>query len=414
MAYYTIAHHLQANLDGSKLGPHGIKPEQMTHQVFDYIFLKGPAPTDSSIPVDVLNTLRTEFEYWYPIDVRGSGKELIRNHLTMCLYNHAEIWRDDPSKWPRSFFTNGHVQVDAEKMSKSKGNFLTLKQLATEFGADATRFACADAGDSMDDANFSRDTCNMAILRLTTEEEWIKKTLEEEAAGALRTGALNFNDRVFMTQMSNLINVTAQHFNRLLWREGLHSGFFEFQIIRDQYRDICTRGENAIHRDVIHRFIEAQTIMLSPICPHFCEHIWTILGKPGLVSKALWPKVDEVDFTLLRAGDFLNKTVRNFREVLTKGSQKKGKKPAVEEAKPTHAHVYLTNEFPVWQKKVLIFMSSVFDANKKEFPSDFMKLLKGELNKDDSLKKMTKNVMQFAAFVKAEAEIRGSEALELG
>ncbi|RMX64546.1 hypothetical protein KXD40_001065 [Peronospora effusa] len=416
MAYYTIAHHLQANLDGSKLGPHGIKPEQMTKEVFDYIFLKASPPTESTIPLDVLRQIRDEFEYWYPVDVRASGKDLIRNHLTMCLYNHVEIWRDDPSKWPRGFFTNGHVQVDGKKMSKSMGNFLTLKDCAAEFGADATRFACADAGDGMDDANYALDTCRMAILRLTTEEEWIKRIVEDKAS--LRTGELNFNDKVFLNQMNNLISTTASFYERLQWREGLHSGFFEYQIARDSYRDICVRGEVPMHHDVIMRFIESQLVMFSPICPHFCEYMWTAIGKEGFVSVAPWPVTEEVDLALLRAGDFLNKIARSFREALAKKSsnKKKGKKEAVptEPAKkPTHAQVYLSTAFPEWQQKVLLFMDGVFDDATKEFPADFMKQLKGEITKDDSLKKLTKNVMQFAAFVKAEAELRGREALEL-
>ncbi|KAI9905787.1 hypothetical protein PsorP6_013831 [Peronosclerospora sorghi] len=71
MAYYTIAHHLQSHLDGSKLGPHGIKPEQMTKEA-------SPS-TESTIPLDVLKQIHDEFEYWYPVDVRASGKDLIRN-----------------------------------------------------------------------------------------------------------------------------------------------------------------------------------------------------------------------------------------------------------------------------------------------------------------------------------------------
>ena len=60
--------------------------------------------------------------------------------------------------------------VDAEKMSKSKGNFITLPGAIGEWGADATRFTCADAGDGTENANFDR-VCNKAILSLTTELE---------------------------------------------------------------------------------------------------------------------------------------------------------------------------------------------------------------------------------------------------
>ena len=69
----------------------------------------------------------------------------------MALYNHAAIWDDEPELWPRAYYTNGHVLVDAEKMSKSKGNFLMMNDTVNKFTADATRFACADAGDSIED-----------------------------------------------------------------------------------------------------------------------------------------------------------------------------------------------------------------------------------------------------------------------
>lgn len=40
-------------------------------------------------------------------------------------------------------------------MSKSTGNFITLDQAIKEYGADSARMACALAGDSINDANFT-------------------------------------------------------------------------------------------------------------------------------------------------------------------------------------------------------------------------------------------------------------------
>ena len=128
MAYYTISHLLQGpeNLDGAKVGPIGIKPEELDDAVWEYIFKKGPYPEGCSIPEEKLKVMRQEFEYWYPMDLRGSGKDLIRNHLTMSLYNHAAIW-EDHKYMPRGFFCNGWVLVNGDKMSKSKGNFRTIR-----------------------------------------------------------------------------------------------------------------------------------------------------------------------------------------------------------------------------------------------------------------------------------------------
>jgi leucyl-tRNA synthetase len=73
-----------------------------------------------------------------------SGKDLIQNHLTFTVYNHTAIF---PKKlWPRSFRCNGHLMLNNEKMSKSTGNFKTLKQAIEEYSADAMRISLADAG----------------------------------------------------------------------------------------------------------------------------------------------------------------------------------------------------------------------------------------------------------------------------
>jgi hypothetical protein len=50
-----------------------------------------------------------------------SGKDLINNHLTFALYNHTAIWAAAPELWPRGMRTNGHLLLNAEKMSKSTG-----------------------------------------------------------------------------------------------------------------------------------------------------------------------------------------------------------------------------------------------------------------------------------------------------
>ena len=128
-----------------------------------------------------LPKLRHEFMYWYPMDLRVSGKDLIRNHLTMALYNHAAIWENQPHMWPKSYFTNGHVMVDGTKMSKGKGNFISLSNAITSnnvhhrqsdngalewkaqsWSTDAVRLALADGGDTNDDSNFESETANVS------------------------------------------------------------------------------------------------------------------------------------------------------------------------------------------------------------------------------------------------------------
>ncbi len=86
--------------------------------------------------------MRQEFNFWYPFDLRVSGKDLIQNHLTFCLYNHTTMWPE--AKWPLSMRCNGHLMLNSEKMSKSTGNFKTLAQAIQEYGADAMRVCGGD------------------------------------------------------------------------------------------------------------------------------------------------------------------------------------------------------------------------------------------------------------------------------
>jgi leucyl-tRNA synthetase len=104
------------------------------------------------------------------LDIRSSGKDLIGNHLTFAIYNHAALFEEN--LWPRSMRANGHLMLNGKKMSKSTGNSLTLKDSLDKFGADATRLALADAGDGIEDANFEEKTANAAIMRVYTLIEW--------------------------------------------------------------------------------------------------------------------------------------------------------------------------------------------------------------------------------------------------
>lgn len=72
------------------------RPEDMTLDVWDYIFYKDAKfPQGTTIPKDLLDRLRLEFESWYPVDLRVSGKDLVPNHLTYFLYCHAAMWPND-------------------------------------------------------------------------------------------------------------------------------------------------------------------------------------------------------------------------------------------------------------------------------------------------------------------------------
>merc|ERR1711871_403813 len=380
-------------------------------------FLRKPYPSSCSIPEPLLEEMRAEFEYWYPMGLRVSAKDLIQNHLTMSLYNHVEIWKDRPELWPRGMYCNGHILVDALKMSKSAGNFLLMLGCCEDYTADATRFALADAGDTLDDANFERAVANQAVNYLFVEEEWIQSVLGDGKGGTLRDGDYVFMDHAFLNEIDYLVEATKSDFDKMCYRDGLHRCWFDMIIARDLYRDWAARCEIPLHKHVVIRFISSLTVMMSPITPHWCEHIWSTLsealaGEPMFMSfakgvssvcDASWPTPSTTYDKLVR------KQYIFFRDVLKTARQAAMKSKVAGEKT---AHVFIASSFDEKKKVVLNFLSSQCSAD-GEFPPDLLKTMKSFFEADPELKKDTKMLMQFGAFMRDDAKVRGPDALAL-
>ncbi|MCI4371642.1 MAG: leucine--tRNA ligase, partial [Thermoplasmata archaeon] len=118
MAYYTIAHALQ----GGGLRSSVPWAKRLEDAFFDYVFSgKGDAKRLGSrlgVDADVIEGLREEFTYWYPLDLRNTGKDLVQNHMAFCLFNHTAMFPKE--LWPRGYGVNGWVRMGGRKMSKSR------------------------------------------------------------------------------------------------------------------------------------------------------------------------------------------------------------------------------------------------------------------------------------------------------
>ena len=360
MAYYTIARFLHSDYYGKVPGKFNIKPEQLTPEVFDYIFCQRDG-IKTDIPIEQLQEIRREFQYFYPLDCRTSGKDLIPNHLTFFLYSHVALF---PKKyWPRGIRANGHLLLNNAKMSKSTGNFLTLEQTIEKFGADAGRIALADAGDGVEDANFEESSANAAILRLTTLKEWCEDIVKNQ--DKLRTGETNsFFDVAFENEMNALVEETFKQYELTNYKLALKSGLFDFQTARDYYRDSVS-NTIGMNKDLILRYIETQVLLLTPVAPHFAEYIYReVLGKNGSVQNAKFPRATKplsksVSDSLSYVRD-LSRSIREAEANVLK--KKKGGKPSeVDKTKPVKLTLFISATFPDWQDNYIELVRQLFE-----------------------------------------------------
>ena len=136
------------------------------------------------------------------------------------------------------------------------------------------------------------------------------------------------------------------------------------QALRDKYREVEMKGMNS---NLIFKFIRTQTLMLSPICPHICEHIWGLLGnKRGIMNEA-WPMTGPVDDKLIQMSQYLMTSAHDFRVRLKQlTAPGKGKKLA---GKPSHGTVWIAKSFPPWQSTVLTTLKTLYQVNLHRYKS---------------------------------------------
>jgi len=427
MAYYTVAHLLQgSSMFGTDRATAPVAPEQCTEGFWDHVLLGKPyepAAGEAPVPAAPLASMRREFEFWYPVDMRVSGKDLIPNHLTMSLYNHAAVWQDDPAKYPRSIFCNGHVQVDAEKMSKSKGNFIGLLQACEKWCADATRFACADAGDGILNANFDTTIADRSILSLTAELEWARAALAGSAKDASMRpagAAATWLDAWFANEMNRLVLAVTEGFASMRFRDALKHAWYGMQEARDRYRSGCV--ESGLDAELTRRWVEWQALLMVPITPHWSEEVWSaMLGKEGCAVRAAWPTpTAPIDAGVSAAGAYLFKVSSVIATAMANHEKKaakakgKGGKPADGGAaapKPNQARLYVARKFPRWKERVLELLRSHFDADS----GAVSEAVRAAISGCDEIKACNKGKqpMQFAAMMMEEAKLGGLSALAL-
>ena len=76
------------------------------------------------ITVEKLDEIRKEFLYFYPVDSRHSGRDLVPNHLTFFVLNHVVLFPKE--NWPKEIVVNGSVLMDGKKNVKIYGKHHTI------------------------------------------------------------------------------------------------------------------------------------------------------------------------------------------------------------------------------------------------------------------------------------------------
>jgi len=275
-AFYPIVHYL-------KKVPLG----KINDKLFAYIYFGQGNPAELGVDTKLLEAMRHEFTYWYPVDFRNSGKDLVQNHFAFYIFNHVAIFPEE--HWPRGIAVNGYVSIQKMKMSKSKGIFKTLREIINAYSPDVTRISILATGEEINDVDWDPELARTIRSRL---EQWYDFALKNYTKDHERAHDAEKKevDKWMEHQLHSCIKDATQAMENTLFRTAIMRGFFDVQRHLKWYN---RRTAGKMNPDVLNAIIEAQTLMLQPFVPHLCEEIWSKLGKPQLIVNEKWPEHDE-------------------------------------------------------------------------------------------------------------------------
>ncbi|MEN3048353.1 MAG: leucine--tRNA ligase [Candidatus Caldarchaeales archaeon] len=300
MALYTISHYLNSGL---------VKPEQLTREVLDFVF-RGVGDPDSvsrSVGMDreLLLRMRSEFEYWYPVDLRVSGKDLVPNHLTFFVFQHVALF--PPEKWPRGIAVNGMVRVEGQEMHKSKGNFIPIKSAIARYGADATRLTLLLAAEDMDDPDWREK--NAADVRRALDA---LIGIAREVTSAEADGGLSRTDRWLLARLKGHLRAIEEAMESMKTRTAANTALY---MLLNDWRRYVRRRRGSVG-PAARAFVEAWARAISPFAPFTAEEMNRALGNEGYVALSSWPAIEvEMGQESLLEEELIDQLIDDVRSV---------------------------------------------------------------------------------------------------
>ncbi len=306
MAYYTIAKYVNNK---------EITPENVSDAFFDYIFLnKGVSEEISSkckISLDLLERIKKEFQYFYPVNARHSGRDLVPNHLTFFIFNHIAIFPRE--YWPEEIVVNGSVLMDGKKMSKSEGNIIPLRDAIRNHGADSIRLTILISAELLQDADFNQE----AVKGIKNK---LENMLEECSKYRSFSDNVKFEqeDKWIKSKMEQLILRTTLSIQKMRLREALHFVLYEFESDLQWYMKRALAKKRDNFSGILHEIFSTRVSMMSPFAPYASEEMWSRLGNTGIVSKSSWPTYHEdmIDFESIQSENLLKNTVDDIKNII--------------------------------------------------------------------------------------------------
>ena len=239
--------------------------------------------------------------YWLPVDLYIGGIEHAILHLLYARFYH-KLLRDEglvevgePFK---RLLTQGMVLNGGSKMSKSMGNTVDPEEMINNYGADTVRLFMMFAAPPEQSLEWSDKAVNGAYRFLRKFWTMVLNRIDDISNVDDIDPDDFFNDaqKELRKETHKTIAKVSDDIGRRYTFNTAIAAIMSLSNRVSRYQI-----DTNLDRKVVREALESMVLLLSPIVPHICNHLWTELGHQTPVVNELWPTFNEdltVDATL--------------------------------------------------------------------------------------------------------------------
>ena len=310
MAYYIVRRFVSSGR---------LKVGELTPALFDYVF-RGLGAGEPKVDRSVLEEVRAEFLYWYPLDFNIGGKEHKRVHFPVFLYTHARLL--PPALAPRGIFVHHWITgPTGDKISKKEAGLSgarvpSIEQALKQWGPDPLRLYYLISASPGQDVVWDSEHVEAATARLAEVERLVRES-RGDAEGPPEL------DAWLLSRMHRIVRSASTAYAAADLRTAAEIASVELPSLLRRY---YARG--GAPGAATERMGGAWIRLLAPIAPHLAEELGS--GRfPGLVAVAPFPTPEEfpVSETAEARERFLDRVEEDLRAVVRAGAARAQRAP---------------------------------------------------------------------------------------
>lgn len=229
-------------------------------------------------------------DYWMNVDQYIGGVEHAILHLMyarffqMALHDLGLVKDEEPFK---NLLTQGMVNKDGKKMSKSLGNVVSPEDIIKKYGADTARLFILFAAPPERELDWSDAGVEGSyrflnrVYRLVSD---FNQNYQGETEYEIKTDADKELNYVLNTTIKK---VTDDMGGRFSFNTAISS---IMELVNELYK---YKELEEANQAFMKKAIDTVVMILSPFAPHICEEMWEALGYNQSLTAVAWPSYDK-------------------------------------------------------------------------------------------------------------------------